>query len=109
VGKLGFQLLEDTSLNDGKRWVRVCPPGSTGPSILLARAVTAAQEASIGNQSGGRVFVFLETDDFWRDYERLTGKGVSFVRPPCKEPFGTVAVFEALYGNRFDLIETRAH
>jgi catechol 2,3-dioxygenase-like lactoylglutathione lyase family enzyme len=105
VDKLGFQLLEDTSLNDGKRWVRVCPPGSIGTSILLARAVTPAQLASVGNQSGGRVFIFLETDDFWRDYKRLTEQGVSFVRPPCTEPFGTVAVFEDLYGNRFDLIE----
>ena len=105
VDKLGFEQLEDTDLGEGKRWVRVRPPGSTGAAILLARAVGGAQQASVGNQTGGRVFVFLETDDFWRDYRRLVERGVAFVRPPREEPYGTVAVFEDLYGNLFDLIE----
>jgi predicted enzyme related to lactoylglutathione lyase/ketosteroid isomerase-like protein len=104
VEKLGFERLEDTDLGGGKRWVRVRPPGAGGAGILLARAADARQLASVGNQTGGRVFVFIETDDFWRDYERLAARGVSFVRPPAEEPFGTVAVFEDLYGNRFDLI-----
>jgi catechol 2,3-dioxygenase-like lactoylglutathione lyase family enzyme len=105
VGKLGFERLEDTDLGSEKRWVRVRPPGSTGAGILLARAVTEKQSASVGNQTGGRVFVFLETDDFWRDYHQLVERGVSFVRPPSEERYGTVAVFEDLYGNSFDLIE----
>lgn len=104
VEKLGFEQLEDTDLSGGKRWVRVRPAGSTGAGILLARAVTDAQLASVGNQSGGRVFVFLETDDFWRDYNALVERGVVFVRPPSEAPYGMVAVFEDLYGNRFDLI-----
>jgi catechol 2,3-dioxygenase-like lactoylglutathione lyase family enzyme len=104
---LGFERLEDTDLGDGKRWVRVRPAGSTGASILLARAVTDAQRASVGNQTGGRVFVFLETDDFWRDHAALVARGVRFVRPPHEEPYGTVAVFEDLYGNQFDLIQRR--
>ena|ERR1700687_2351205 len=107
VDKLGFDRLEDTDLGGGKRWVRVRPPGSTGAGILLARAVSERQNASVGNQTGGRVFVFLETDDFWRDYKRLAERGVPFVRPPSEEAFGTVAVFEDLYGNRFDLIEPK--
>jgi len=105
VDKLGFEQLEDTDLGEGKRWVRVRPAGSTGAGILLARAVSDPQKASVGNQAGGRVFVFLETDDFWRDYHRLVSRGVAFVRPPSEQPYGTVAVFEDLYGNRFDLIE----
>ncbi len=104
VDKLGFERLEDTDLGGGKRWVRVRPAGSTGAGILLARAVSEPQRASVGNQAGGRVFVFLETDDFWRDYQRLVERGVTFVRPPSEEPYGTVAVFEDLYGNRFDLV-----
>jgi predicted enzyme related to lactoylglutathione lyase len=107
VGKLGFEKVEDTDLGAGKRWVRVRPPGSSDSGILLARAVTEPQLASVGNQTGGRVFIFLETNDFWRDYERLVERGVSFVRPPSDEPYGTVAVFEDLYGNRFDLIQRR--
>jgi predicted enzyme related to lactoylglutathione lyase len=107
VGKLGFEKLEDTDLGGGKRWVRVRPAGSTGAGILLARAVNPAQEASVGNQTGGRVFVFLETDDFERDYAGLTARGVTFVRPRTEESYGIVAVFEDLYGNRFDLIERR--
>ncbi len=107
VEKLGFDRVEDTDLGGGKRWVRVRPPGSTGAGILLARAVSDRQKASVGNQAGGRVFIFLETDDFWRDYKRLVERGVSFVRPPSQEAFGTAAVFEDLYGNRFDLIEPK--
>jgi predicted enzyme related to lactoylglutathione lyase len=105
LDKLGFEKVEDTDLGDGKRWVRVRPPGSTGAGILLARAVGEKQIASVGNQTGGRVFIFLETDNFWRDYNRLVERHVVFVRPPAEEPFGTVAVFEDLYGNRFDLIQ----
>src|SRR5665213_905599 len=108
VDKLGFEMLEDTDLGAGKRWVRVRPPGS-GAGILLAKAVGERQLASVGNQTGGRVFVFLETDDFWRDYNALVARGVSFVRTPTEESYGTVAVFEDLYGNQFDLIgRTRA-
>jgi predicted enzyme related to lactoylglutathione lyase len=108
VDTLGFERLEDTDLGGGKRWVRVRPAGSTGAGILLARAVSEEQRTRIGNQTGGRVFVFLETDDFWRDYRDLVARGVTFVRPPTNEEYGTVAVFEDLYGNRFDLIERSA-
>ena len=101
---LGFALLEDTDLGNDKRWVRVAPPAG-GAEFLLARAVTDEQRSRIGNQTGGRVFLFMETDDFERDYARLKSCGVVFVRPPQREPYGTVAVFEDLYGNRFDLIE----
>jgi predicted enzyme related to lactoylglutathione lyase len=104
VDKLGFELLEDTDLGDGKRWVRVRPRGADGVAILLARAVGAEQLASVGRQTGGRVFAFLETDDFDRDYAALVARGVSFVRPPKDEPYGRVAVFEDLHGNQFDLI-----
>ena len=107
VGTLGFEKLEDTDLGGGKRWVRVRPPGSNGAGLLLARAVGERQQATVGNQTGGRVFVFLETDDFWRDYHRLVARGVTFVRLPSEESYGTVAVFEDLYGNRFDLIEPK--
>ncbi|GAC1576588.1 MAG: VOC family protein [Polyangiales bacterium] len=107
VDKLGFERLEDTDLGGGKRWVRVRPSGSSGAGILLARAVSEKQLASVGNQAGGRVFVFLETDDFFRDYNALVERGVVFVRAPVEEPYGTVAVFEDLYGNRFDLIGRR--
>jgi catechol 2,3-dioxygenase-like lactoylglutathione lyase family enzyme len=103
--KLGFELLEDTPLEDGKRWVRVRPRGGDGTAILLARAVNDDQRASVGKQTGGRVFVFLETDDLARDHEMLVARGVRFVRPPKEEPYGKVAVFEDLYGNLFDLIE----
>ena len=102
---LGFQLIEDTDLGDGKRWVLVRPPGSTGTDLLLARAVTPEQASRIGNQTGGRVFLFLHTDDFWRDYRAMTARGVKFVRPPSEESYGTVAVFEDLYGNKWDLIQ----
>jgi predicted enzyme related to lactoylglutathione lyase len=105
VDKLGFELLEDTDLGGGKRWVRVRPGGGRGSGILLARAVGERQLASVGNQTGGRVFIFIETDDFRRDHRRLVERGVVFVRPPTEEPYGTVAVFEDLHGNLFDLVE----
>ena len=104
---LGFQLIEDTDLGNGKRWVLVRPPGSTGTDLLLAKAVNPEQASRIGNQTGGRVFLFLHTDDFWRDYRAMTARGVKFVRPPSEESYGTVAVFEDLYGNKWDLIQPR--
>ena len=107
--KLGFTLVEDTyQPEQDKRWVIVAPAGSSGASgatLLLARASTPEQDRFVGNQSGGRVFLFLATDDFWRDYHRMTAAGVRFVRPPNVASYGTVAVFEDLYGNRWDLIE----
>ena len=104
--KLHFKLVEDTyQPEQDKRWVVVAPPGSKGTTLLLARAATPEQEAFIGNQSGGRVFLFLSTDDFWRDYKRMCSIGIKFVREPKNEPYGTVAVFEDLYGNLWDLIE----
>ena len=104
---LGFLLVEDTDLGSGKRWVRVRPPGATGTDLLLARAVTPEQASRIGNQTGGRVFLFLHTDDFWRDYRAMTDRGVKFVRPPSEESYGTVAVFEDLYGNLWDLLQLK--
>ena len=108
TSKLGFQLMEDTDLGDGKRWVRVRPPGSTGTDLLLARAANPEQASRIGNQTGGRVFLFLHTDDFWRDYREFAARGVTFVRPPSEESYGTVAVFEDLYGNKWDLLQLKA-
>ena len=105
VGKLGFELREDTRLDSEKRWVVVAPPGSAESGILLARAANARQAEAIGDQSGGRVFLFLITDDFKRDHAAFLQRGVNFVREPRIEPYGTVAVFEDLYGNRWDLIE----
>jgi len=106
VGVLGFTLVEDTDMGNSKRWVRVRPGGQVGgPDMLLARAVNEAQLASVGNQTGGRVFLFLETDDFQRDYEAWRAKGVEFVRGPSVEAYGTVGVFKDLYGNLWDLIE----
>ena len=104
---LGFQLVEDTDLGDGKRWVRVRPPGSTGTDLLLAKAVNTEQASRIGNQTGGRVFLFLHTDDFWRDYRAMTERGVKFHEAPREEVYGTVAVFEDLYGNQWDLLELK--
>jgi lactoylglutathione lyase len=104
TGALGFALLEDTALGDGKRWVRVAPPGGAGAALLLARAATPEQERSIGNQSGGRVFLFLETDDFERDYAHMRSMGVRFTEEPRRETYGTVVVFLDLYGNKWDLI-----
>ena len=104
--KLGFTLVEDTyQPEQDKRWVVVAPAGPSGATLLLARASTPEQAKFIGNQAGGRVFLFLSTDDFWRDYNRMTVAGVRFVRPPNVAAYGTVAVFEDLYGNRWDLIE----
>ena len=105
VGKLGFTVLENTDLGGGKRWVRVAPTADAPVAMLLARAVGKEQGDSVGNQTGGRVFVFLETDDLARDHALLESRGVRFVRPPREEPYGKVAVFEDLYGNPFDLIE----
>jgi catechol 2,3-dioxygenase-like lactoylglutathione lyase family enzyme len=106
TGVLGFTLVEDTPLEGAKRWVLVAPPGAgdNAATLLLARAATPEQAASIGNQAGGRVFLFLRTDDFWRDYHALTARGVRFVRPPAAQVYGTVSVFEDLYGNLWDLI-----
>lgn len=101
---LGFELVEDTP-SDGKRWVLVRPPGGTGTCLLLAKAANPAQTARVGNQTGGRVFLFLHTDDFWGDYEAMRGRGVRFIEQPRRESYGTVAVFEDLYGNRWDLLE----
>jgi catechol 2,3-dioxygenase-like lactoylglutathione lyase family enzyme len=106
--KLNFTLVEDTyQPKQDKRWVAVKPPGSKGTSLLLARAATPTQESFVGNQTGRRVFLFLNTDDFWRDYERMLSVGVKFVRPPKEAPYGTVAVFEDLYGNLWDLVEKK--
>jgi catechol 2,3-dioxygenase-like lactoylglutathione lyase family enzyme len=108
--KLGFRLVEDTyQPEQNKRWVIVAPAGSTdGATLLLARASTPEQEAFVGNQAGGRVFLFLSTDNFERDHEQLTAAGVRFVRPPTKAPYGTVAVFEDLYGNKWDLVQYKS-
>lgn len=103
--KLGFQVLEDTQLSPEKRWVVVAPPGAKECSLLLAKAADDNQSKSVGNQAGGRVFLFLFTDDFWRDYKNLVNKGVNFVRPPVEQEYGTVAVFADLYGNLWDLLE----
>ncbi|MBW3130308.1 VOC family protein [Hymenobacter profundi] len=102
--KLGFDLLEDTALDDGKRWVLVVPPGSTGSPLLLAQAATPEQQASIGNQAGGRVFLFLHTDDFWSAYRRMEAQGVQFLEEPRHEPYGWVVVFADCYGNKWDLL-----
>lgn len=104
--KLNFTLIEDTyQAEQDKRWVVVAPPGSSGTTILLARASNSNQENFIGNQSGGRVFLFLGTDDFWRDYNEMVEKNIEFVREPSVQNYGTVAVFKDLYGNLWDLIE----
>ena len=104
--KLKFTLVEDTyQPEQDKRWVVVAPPGSRGASLLLARASTPEQDAFVGNQAGGRVFLFLSTDDFWRDYADMVALGVTFVREPKTEPYGTVAVFKDLYGNLWDLLQ----
>jgi catechol 2,3-dioxygenase-like lactoylglutathione lyase family enzyme len=102
---LGFELVEDLDMGGAKRWVVMRPPGARGAALLLARAVGAQQEAAIGSQTGGRVFLFLETDDFERDHARMTGEGVRFLEEPRREAYGIVAVFEDLCGNRWDLIQ----
>ena len=108
VGKLGFVLVEDTYVPEqAKRWVVVSPPGATESQLLLARASSPEQKSWVRSQTGGRVFLFLYTDDFWRDYETYTARGVEFVRPPKTEPYGTVAVFKDLYGNMWDLLQPK--
>lgn len=104
IEKLGFNLIEDTVLSETKRWVLVRPRGSEGACLLLAKAATDQQKTRVGNQTGGRVFLFLQTDDFWTDYESFRDKGIEFVSEPVKEDYGTVAVFKDLYGNLWDLI-----
>ena len=104
--KLSFELIEDTYIADqDKRWVLVAPPNSEGTAVLLAKASNAEQLPFVGNQAGGRVFLFLSTDDFWRDYNQMVADGIKFVREPVKQSYGTVAVFRDLYGNLWDLIE----
>jgi catechol 2,3-dioxygenase-like lactoylglutathione lyase family enzyme len=109
--KLGFDLIEDSSSKDrqgrDKRWVLIAPPGSRGTQILLARASIPEEESRIGNQTGGRVFLFLHTDDFWRDYRAMTARGVKFIREPKEEAYGIVAVFLDLYGNQWDLLQLK--
>lgn len=105
--QMGFSLLEDTWLGGAKRWVLVTPPESSGTCLLLARAANPEQESRVGNQTGGRVFLFLHTDDFWRDYRDMCARGIQFVEDPRQEAYGTVAVFVDLYGNRWDLLELR--
>jgi catechol 2,3-dioxygenase-like lactoylglutathione lyase family enzyme len=102
---LNFRVLEDTRLSEDKRWVLIAPPGSPGTSLLLARAATPEQLSRVGNQTGGRVFLFLHTNDFWRDYREMTARNVKFIREPSQEAYGTVAVFEDLYGNQWDLLQ----
>jgi catechol 2,3-dioxygenase-like lactoylglutathione lyase family enzyme len=108
---LGFDLIEDSPSKDregrDKRWVLVAPNNSTGTKILLAKASNQEELSRVGNQTGGRVFLFLHTDDFWRDYNAMREKGVKFVREPKEEAYGTVAVFEDLYGNKWDLLEPK--
>jgi catechol 2,3-dioxygenase-like lactoylglutathione lyase family enzyme len=106
VGRLGFELVEDTYIKEqDKRWVVVSPKSNRGANLLLAKASTPEQEASIGNQTGGRVFLFLYTDDFWGDYEIFKSKGIEFVRQPEQVYYGTFAVFKDIYGNQWDLLE----
>ena len=103
--KLQFTLVEDTDLGGGKRWVQVAPPNSNGTNLLLAQASNESQTQAIGNQTGGRVFLFLQTNDFWRDYESMKAKGVMFNEEPRVEEYGTVVVFQDLYGNKWDLLQ----
>lgn len=105
--KLGFVLVDDTTLSAEKRFVRVAPPGAREAEVLLAKAATPEQASRIGNQTGGRVFLFLHTEDFARDYARMKAQGVRFVEEPRREAYGTVVVFEDLYGNRWDLVEPK--
>jgi catechol 2,3-dioxygenase-like lactoylglutathione lyase family enzyme len=106
IGKLGFVLVEDKDVPEqAKRWVVVSPPGASESRLLLARASAPEQASRIGSQTGGRVFLFLATDDFRRDYERYNAAGIEFVRPPKEEPYGMVAVFQDLYGNLWDLVQ----
>ncbi|WP_266170096.1 VOC family protein [Dyella subtropica] len=104
---LGFELLEDTQLDADKRWVLLAPPGSQETRLLLAKASTSEQLASVGHQAGGRVFLFLHTDDFWRDYQRMKAAGAVFCEEPREEAYGTVVVFQDLYGNKWDLLQRK--
>ncbi|OJJ22887.1 hypothetical protein BKI52_00620 [marine bacterium AO1-C] len=106
--KLNFTLIEDTPLSDTKRWVIVAPPGATESRLLLAKAKDETQQQYVGNQTGGRVFLFLHTDDFWRDYHAMVAQGIEFVRDPSEEVYGTVAVFKDLYGNLWDFVAPKA-
>ncbi|TMP80768.1 glyoxalase [Pseudoalteromonas phenolica] len=105
TNKLRFTLVEDTNLGGGKRWVQVSPPNSNGTNLLLAQARSDEQKNAVGNQTGGRVFLFLQTNDFWRDHEFMRSKGVVFHEEPREEEYGTVAVFQDLYGNKWDLLQ----
>ncbi len=105
--KLNFTLVEDTAQSETKRWVLVAPKGAEECCLLLAKGVGEEQRSRIGNQTGGRVFLFLKTDDFWRDYKSMGSQGIKFVREPKDEEYGTVAVFEDLYGNLWDLVESK--
>ena len=106
--QMRFTLVEDTYIPEqDKRWVMVAPPNSTGATLLLAKASTDTQRQAIGNQTGGRVFLFLYSDDFWRDFNQMNEDGIEFVRPPKEEPYGTVAVFKDLYGNWWDLLQPK--
>ena len=105
TSKLQFSLIADTDLGGGKRWVEIAPPNSNGSHLLLAKASTPQQQAAVGNQTGGRVFLFLHTNDFWRDYNAMLAKGVEFNEQPREESYGTVAVFQDLYGNKWDLLQ----
>ena len=109
VEKLGFEAIQDTPLGDGKRWVLVAPQGGGGTNLLLAQAASPEQESHVGDQTGGRVFLFLHTDDFWRDHKAYSARGVRFLETPREEAYGTVAVFEDLYGNMWDLLELKGN
>lgn len=105
--KLNFVVVEDTKLSETKRWVKIKPHGSSGFCLLLGKADNDEQKSRVGNQTGGRVFLFLYTDDFWRDYKNMKEKEISFIREPVEETWGTVAVFKDLYGNLWDFIEPK--
>jgi catechol 2,3-dioxygenase-like lactoylglutathione lyase family enzyme len=109
TGCLGFELLEDRDMGGGKRWVIVAPPGGEGTALLLARATTPRESERVGDQAGGRVFLFLHTDDFARDHAHMRSRGVQFLEEPRREAYGTVAVFQDLYGNKWDLLEEKGH
>ncbi len=105
--KLSFELLEDSDMGAGKRWVLISPPNANGTNILLAKATNEQQSQAIGNQAGGRVFLFLQTNDFWRDYQQMKNQGVEFCEEPRVEEYGTVVVFKDLYGTKWDLLELK--
>jgi catechol 2,3-dioxygenase-like lactoylglutathione lyase family enzyme len=107
TGKLGFEIVEDSDLGRGKRWVLVAPPGSSETRLVLAKAASESQISRIGDQAGGRVFLFLHTDDFWRDYKAFRARGIRFREEPREESYGTVAVFDDIYGNRWDLLQPK--